>query len=453
MLKPVVLKNGLTVLKFPKPGSNIFLTGFIASTGSAMEEGYFPQGISHLVERMFWCGTDKHTSTRSLNLTLEGMGGNFTSQVNQELTQFYLTVPSYHQFKAASMLAELIQRSYFDARDLDREKRNIVEELKDFEETLESDHTRLALSNLYAKYNLGFPIEGTIDSVMSISHEDVQEYIAHQYRPDKSFLVIAGNFDNKSIMELIEQEWNYWNPRLKKHIEPFEFHKEDIGELPRVVYRQRGFAQTQLVFGFLLDEGMQSPALAKQEENPLNVDTKAILDKMLIKWADLLILNTILGQGLSSRLWAKGVEEELLFNKIYSEVVRFRATGLLQIAGSIDNSQFSFGLESILSVLEALKKTTVSINELSKAKEYLKGKLILSHEDLLGATSWQVENLIGSELTFELDDLLEKIDRVEAPAIRSLASDLFTAERMTITTLGTAKETRLVDKLIRKYLV
>ena len=189
-----------------------------------------------------------------------------------------------------------------------------------------------------------------------------------------------------------------------------------------------------------------------KDEEEVDIDTKLVLDKMLTGWSELLVLNTILGQGLSSRLWSKSVEEEILFSSIHSEVVRFKGTGFLQIAGTIDNSQFSFGFESVLSALEALKKTTVSINELSKAKELLKGRMILDQEDLIVSTSWQIENLIGSNLTFELSDLLEKIDKVEAPAIRSLASDLFLSERLAVTTLGTAKETRLVDKLIKKYL-
>lgn len=456
MLKPINLKNGLTVLRLPKTGANTFLVGFVAATGSAVEEGYFPQGISHLVERLFWAGTDKHPSTRSLNLTLESIGGSFNSLVTQELTQYYLTVPSYHQFRAISMLAEIIQRSYFDSRDIEREKRAIVEEIKGFEETFESDSYQLALSNLYSGHSLGLPVKGSIDTVMSISQEDVIEYLAHQYRPDKNFLILAGNFDNKASMELVEQEWTFWNPKTKKFIEPMEFHSEDVGELPKIVYRQRGFAKTQLVLGFLMKEGMQLN-FQKVQKNEVETDntepdTKKILDETLTKWSEALILNIILGQGLSSRLWNKAVEEEMLFDTIKSELVRFRATSYLQISGVTDNTQFSFGLESILSTLEALKKTTVSINELAKAKEYLKGKLIVDHEDLLIATGWQVENLIGTDLTFELQDLLTTIDKIEAPAIRALASDLFVSEKMITTTLGTAKETRLVDKLIKKYL-
>jgi predicted Zn-dependent peptidase len=472
MLKPIILKNGLTILRLPKSSSNVFLAGFVASTGSAVEEGYFPQGISHLVGRLFWRGTDKHPGVRNLNLALENMGGDFYSRTNHELTQFYLTVPAYHQFKAISMLAEVIQHSYFEERDIDREKKALVEKIKQVEEGASSELDKLSISNLYQNHSLGLNTEGTIDSILSITQENILEYLAHQYRPDKSFLVLSGNFDSKAAVELVEQEWNFWNPRTKKFIEPLPFVTDDAGVLPRLSYRQRGLPQTGLAVGFLLEGGLQ-PHLPEDEpvvieskntgkkdetkpdkpnDKEVEADTKKLLDEMLTDWSKLLVLNCVLGDGLSSRLWTKTVDEEMFFATIKSRLNLFRTTGFLDIGGVTDNSQFTFALESIFSVLESLKKTTVSINELAKAKEYIKGKLLVSQEDLLTATIWQMEHLIGSGLTFELSDLLQKIDKVDTASLRSLALDLFVPSRMALTTLGTAKETRLVEKLIKKYL-
>jgi predicted Zn-dependent peptidase len=454
MLKPTTLKNGLTVLRIPRASSKSTLIGYVTTSGSSMEEGYFPQGISHLVERLFWCGTDKHPSTRNLNLSLESMGGNFTSLTSHELTALYLTVPDYHQFKGVSLLSEIIQRSYFDARDIEKEKKSMIEYLKNHSENAEMEASFLSMSNLYANSSYGLPVYGSIDSVSNITQENVLEYLAHQYRPDKSCLVIAGSFENKALMELIDQEWGVWSPRTKKFIEPMDFQPEDVGQLPRLVYRQRGISQTQLTVNFLLDDGMRPKALLEQEksEKPVEVDYKKVLEEYLKKQANILVLNTLLGQGLSSRLWTKTVEEEMLFNSIQSEIFKFKSTGFLQIFGRIENSQFSFGLESVLSVLEAFKKTTVSINELAKAREYLKGRLIMDQEDLVSAAFWQLEHLIGTGLVFEPEDLIAKIEKVEAPQIRTLANSLFVSEKMAITTLGPAKETRLVEKLIKKYL-
>ena len=454
MLKPTILKNGLTVLKVPKPGSRVTLIGFVTTTGSSMEEGYFPQGISHLIERLFWCGTDKHTSTRSLNVTLEGMGGNFTSITSQELTGFYMIVPEYHQYKALSMLAEVIQRSYFDTRDIDREKKGLIDQLKIQTENMEMEEDFLTVSNLYLNSSLGQPVQGTVESISAITQENILEYLAHQYQPNKSYLILGGSFESKPLMELVDQEWSTWNPRVKKFIEPMDFHPEDIGELPRIIYRQKGISHTYLVVSFLLDEGMRPKILINNEksEKKVEVDYQKLQDQTLKKHATLIVLNALLGQGLSSRLWSKTVEEEMLFNRVLSSVVKFKQTGYLQISGQIENSLFSFGLESVLTVLEAFKKTTVSINELAKAKEYLKGKMILDQEDMVSSTFWLIENLIGSGLNFDMEDLVSVIEKVEAPQVRALANDLFTPEKLIITTLGTAKETRLVEKLIKKYI-
>lgn len=453
MLKPIILKNGITVLRLPRASSNVFLMGFVALTGSLSEHENFPQGSSLIVEKMFWSGTDKHPSAKSLNLALESMGGQFQSLTSFELTQFYLTVPSYHQHKAISMLAEVMQNSYFDSYDLENYKRKQIEIIKNIEEETRPDPERLALSSLYANSGLGEDIEGTVDTVLSINQETIQDYLAHQYSPDKCFLVLAGNFDSKASLELVEQEWNFWNPKTKKYLETQDLSHVDTGSFPRITYRQRGIGHTEVSLAFVLEGGLQPEVLrnALYGDNT-NIDPKQMQEEILNDWSKLLVLSTILGQGQSSRLWTKAVEEELFFQSIESSIKLFRTTGFLQIAGVCENSQFTFALESVFSALEALKKTTVSINELAKAKEYLKGRLILEQEDLLASTIWQINYLVGSGLTFELQDLLNKIDKVDAASLRSLALDLFVPSRMSLTTVGPAKETKLVNKLISKYL-
>jgi predicted Zn-dependent peptidase len=458
MLKPQQLKNGLTVLKIPKSGTNTMLVGYVAASGSSTENGNWPEGISSFLQRMFLYGTDKHPSPRSLNQALESIGGTFYTLAGHEMSQLFLVVPSYHQYKATSIMAEIIQHSYFEERDVLREKNQLVESLKsgiDFENTKASE---LAMLNLYRNNSLSSPARGSVDSIIDIERKDVMDYFAHQYRPDKSYLVFAGNFDNKGLMELIDQEWAYWNPGSRVFIPTPQIHADSIGPLPRIIYMQRGISYTDLALGFVLDEGYACSGLISSDEelNPNQNDKEEINTRIknqkLVDFAYLTVLNAIIGKGRSSRLWSKGVEDELLFSGIESDLILFKSTGFLQIKGRSENSQFTFALEAVLSVLESLKKTTISINELSKAKEFIKGQMIMEHEDLVYSTLWQLENLIGSEFEYTLEDLIEQINKVEANNLRSIAMDLFIPERMTITTFGTAKETRLVEKLIRKYL-
>jgi predicted Zn-dependent peptidase len=457
MLKPVYLKNGMSVLRFPK-ACNTFIIGFVVKTGSVVEDGNFPQGISNLIEKLFWRGTYKHPSAKHLNNTLESLGGQYTSFTTQESTHFYIEVPTINQYKVISFLSEIIQRSYFDPRDIETEKKSIIEQLKSFNQSMEYEITQASMSNLYVKSSLGLPVEGYIDTINTISQAEVLEYLAHQYCPELCSIVMAGNFETKKTLDLLEQEWSVWNPKSRKPIVAEEFNGSDVCEFPRINYRQRGIAQTFVSIDFLLDEGYnpnpksnqgdkEIPAIVKDEK-----DQKKEIDERVQSLANLMVLNTILGQGYSSRLYLKGIEEEMLFNSIESKLNYFTNTSYFQIVGFTDNLQFSFGLECILSSLDSLRKTTVSINELAKSKNFLKGKLIRDHENLLLNTIWCVDNYLGSGFIYDVDKIVEKIDKVESPVIRSLALDLFIPERMSITTLGTAKENRMVDKLIKKYL-
>jgi predicted Zn-dependent peptidase len=459
MLKPISLKNKMTVLRFPKTGCNTFLVGFVVKTGSAVEDGNFPQGISQLVEKMFWKGTYKHASSKHLNLALENLGGVFYSTTYHESTQFFVEVPDYNQYKAISFLAEVIQRSYFDARDIEFEKRRLVEKLKEKNQNMDYEINEATLSNLYSNSTLGLPVDGYIDTLNQISATNVLEYLSHQYNPEVCSLVLAGSFESKKTLELLEQEWNLWNPKAKKIFEVSDFESSQFGDLPKIVYRQRGMAQTYLSLVFALDEGQkvkhqptEEEANSTEESTENEIDHKELIDDKLFLLANLMVINSILGQGFSSRLWLKGVEEEFLFNHIESRLVLFSETGFLQIAGNTENMQFTFGLECILSTLDSLKRTTVSINELSKAKAYLKGRLIRENENLLKSVLREVDQYLGAGFSFDVSELVEKIDSVEASTIRSLALDLFVPQRMSLSTLGTAKETKLVDKLVKQYL-
>ncbi len=449
MLKPANLKNGISVLRFPK-NCNTFIIGFVVKTGSVVEDGNFPQGISNLVEKLFWRGTYKHPSAKHLNNTLESLGGQYTSFTAQESTHFYLEVPSGNQYKAISFLSEIIQRSYFDTRDIETEKKNIIEQLKSYNQSMEYEIAQASMFNLYEKSSLGLPVDGYIDTIGTITQAEVMEYLAHQYCPELCSVVMAGDFETKRTLDLLEQEWSVWNPKARKPIAIEDFSSTDAGEFPRANYRQRGIAQTFVSINFLLDEGY-NPNSQNDLEGKI-LDQKNETDNRVQSLANLMVLNSILGQGYSSRLYLKGIEEEMLFNNIESQIHYFTNSSYFQIIGNTDNLQFSFGLECILSALDSLRKTTVSINELAKAKNYLKGKLIRDHENLLLSTIWSVDNYLGSGFVYDLDKIIDMIDKVESPVIRSLALDLFIPERMSITTLGTAKENKLVDKLIKKYL-
>ena len=455
MLKPVSLKNGIRVLRIPKNSAESFVIGLVVRTGSGVEKGNYPTGLSYLIERLFWKGTDKHPSIMSLNNTLEGIGGEFISHTGKETTEFYLRVPAYHQYKAISLLSEIIQHSNFSERDIEIEKSNIIGDIKNFEDVEFPDKREMTLSHLFSDTGIGSPTKGSIESVMMINQQHVADYLSHQYTPSNCTLVISGNFETKSCMELLEQEWSLWNPRSMKPYRTDSYIVVADEALPAMQFRQRGYAQSHMSVGFVLEGGFRSPEELEVKEH--TDDENAIIpvskDQLLSEWSKLLMLNTILGQGLSSRLWLKCVEDEVLFETIGSTLELFKYTGFINIAGvTTENTQFTFAFESVLSVLDALKKTTLSINEFTKAREYLKGRLILNQEDIMNSTIWQVDLFMATELDIDKPELIEYIQKVDSNTIRALAMDLFVPERMVVTTVGTAKNSTLIDKLITKHI-
>ena len=542
------LKNGLKVIKIPKDGSQTFLIGFVVSTGLLVEIGYFPKGISELVRLLFWQGTDKYNSAKQLNLILESLGGSFKSFVEAESTHFYLTVPSYNQYKAVSFLADIIQHSHFDVQDLVEQKQHLYN-------NQQSESGENEIINIFAKslflHDFGTPF---IENILQINKDDVIEYLAHQYQSHFSTLVLAGNFEDKQISELVSQEWEFWNPKSQKFVESATVFDPFLPQLPQFLYRQKGTSFTQVSFAFVLNnlnlfptkkdiskdifqdnsqnylDSDSTPNLEQNNQNlhqnnyqnsdnqikiPFESQVQArqvqsfnkfpdkannkeeknlkpnqqinqlieqnksiktsknynkipnlettkidknnqtnsdIYDSFLFEWAKLHLLNTILGRGLSSRLWTKCVEEEMLMEVAQSNLVNFSTCGYFGINIISENTQFSFGLESVLQILESLKKTTVSINELSKAKEFLKGSLILEHEDLLTATVWHVEQNLFSNLPVSLNDLLAVIQTIQAAELRALACDLFTSSKFCLLIMGPNKEIRLIERLVEKYL-
>jgi predicted Zn-dependent peptidase len=439
MLKPIVLKNNLTVLRLPKTNNRTVVVGFAISSGSSYEYGFFPQGISYLVERLFFRGTSKYPNHRSLNLVIESIGGQFKSFTKEEQMYFFIEAPAIHQQKAMSIITDIIQNSLFDPMNIEREKKKIVDEMKYSDEKMQEVLQNAAMNDLFRDNGLGMPVRGNIDSILSIKSSDVQEYLSHQFSAEKAYVVLAGNFDNKTLLEKVEQDWVNYNFKGKKFIDtPEILGIEDI-KLPSLNYRQRGLSQTYISINFLL------PKIINSE---VGLSTQDKLEQLVKEN----FLSSLIGDGISSKLWSKVVEDEVLAHFISAEVSQFRMANILTIQAIVDNSQFTFALESILSVLENLKKTTISINEVARTKEILKGKWFLDQESIINEIIFQMDNLctIGEPLTVE--DMLPLIDEIDPAMVREIANEIFTNDRLSLTTLGTAKETRLIEKLLKRYL-
>jgi predicted Zn-dependent peptidase len=454
MLEELKLKNNLNLLLIPKVGSKSCIIGFVAPTGLVVEESSFPNGINYLLERLLWAGTIKHPNNRQLTLHLESLAARISSFVSYETIQIFLEVPSYNQYKALHLLADIIQGSLYETNDIEIQKRVVKDRV--FSNSRGDDMGTvgrdLLIKNMYLNTNHVDNNFTRLEDFMGIKREDILDYFNHQFHPDKCFLVVSGGYED-DILESCEQEWGNWNQKNKRFVDLLENKQPNPLNMPIINYRQRGSLLTEIHFGFLMDE---DPYVNFVDPENGNLLPKEILDKIkpeyLRQLCILMILNTILGQGESSRLWTKSVLEEMLFNDVNSEIIQLKHGVYLQVFGILENNQFTFGLESVLKVLEGLRKATMSINELIRIKDNLKGRIVLAHEGLLDYTVSRVDTYLNTTFVYDLDEVLAVISSIQASEVRNMALNLFIPEKLSIFVNGTAKETRIVNKLIDKYL-
>ena len=449
------LRNGIKVLRLPDQNSSVFTVGMVFATGYANEYQQFPAGVTELTRRVMWLGTDKHPSHNQLNRTLESIGGKFHSFVTEELMHFYITVPSKHAFRAVSLLAELVQRPLMDEDDINNHKKILAEQVKDFDPSNFSEASPLSLVNAYKGHNYEAYGIGDIEETMSVRRRHVVELMERQMVPEYGTLVLAGDFQVKDITPVINTEWSHWNPKPKPYREVLRLSLTDIKEaLPNIAYHQRGIGVTHFACGFVLSEGAQ-PTIVREtsSKNLEQLDMKEIKSLLLTSWAKQSIISSMLGEGYSSKLWQKTVEEEQCLETVESRVVRFSRSSLLEVVGVAENTQFTFALENILQIIDNIKKSTSNINDVAMAKEKIKGQLMLNTETVLDQAIWNVSAMLTTGMDITIEDMLEVLDAVNANEVRDYAKDEFGLNSFYLTTYGTAKETAVVKKLISKYLV
>jgi predicted Zn-dependent peptidase len=454
MLQTSALKNGLKILELPKADSKTFVVGFVAQTGYLVEEGFFIPGISLLLERMILNGSSKFPSSRHVSIFLESIGASFKTKVEEENTYYILETPEHNQQKALNFITDLIQKPKFEILDLEKEKKELTESLftsiDPFHSSSKGDYM---LKYFYLNSSWESQNSYSLDAFMNIRKDQLYSYMSHQFRPDKSILLLGGKYEKASLIDQIELDWKNWNVNPKPFIEPIELKSNEDLHLPNVTYRHLGSYCTELKLGFLIHPNpWEIFSGSENGELGLNSDISKLLPQYLLAYSRMLVLNSLLGAGVASKLWSKGIEEEMAFSEIGSNFRAFKHSQFLEIVGLTENTQFSLGLEIVLQVLDNLKKTTVSLQEISRAKEMVKGSLIFSQEKLMDRLLWEVNSYLCTGLIFDLDELLEILNRVQALEVRSLSMEIFNSNRLSLQISGPAKETRLIEKLIDRYL-
>ena len=399
------LPNGLVIVTEPIPHVRSASIGIWLRTGSRSESPA-RGGIAHFLEHMVFKGTERR-SAEQIAREVDSIGGMMDAFTAKEMVSFNAKVLDEHLPIAWDVLADLALRPLFDEEEVGREKLVVLEEIKMDQDNPESLAHELLFQNFWSEHPLGRPIIGTPETVRALSRNALVEAHTRWYAPKNILVTSAGHVEHDIIVEMVAK---------------------DFAALP--AGEEAPSAAAPQPHGALAS---QSKRELEQVHVCVGVPSVRIADDRRYAVA---VLNTILGGGMSSRLFQNIRERQGLAYAVFSEVNPFSDAGLLTIyAGtSLESTGKVLGL--IAEELRRLKRDPVSADELRRAKDHLKGSMILSLE----STSARMSNLARSEMYFgrffSHDEILAAIEAVTREEVLAAANEFFRTEQVAATVVG-----------------
>lgn len=414
------LDNGLRILSSTMPHTRSVSIGFFIGVGSRFEDEE-ENGISHFLEHMLFKGTEKRPTAREIAVTIEGVGGAINATTGRELTSYWVKVPQGHLALAIDLLVDMLQHSKLEEGEIERERRVIIEEINmmlDFPD----DWVHLLLDQLvWPGHPLGRDVTGTKESVSKIDRERMSRYLACHYQPANTVISVAGAIEHQ---EVVEELSSALESRLGKEREAYLPVEEAQCE-PRLCLGYRETEQAHLALSL--------QGIPRSHPDRFNLQ----------------LLNTVLGQGMSSRLFLEVREKRGLAYSISSYVNHLHDTGSIGVSAGVDPRRIEAALEAILGELDRLRREPVPAEELKKVKEFMKGHLLLQMEDSFAVASWLGRQEILEDRVLTVDEVLAAIDGVTARDIHRVASERFREESLNLAVVGPFQEEERLKSLLR----
>ena len=400
-----VLPHGLIVITEQMQHIRSASIGIWLETGSRDEDEHW-NGISHFIEHMVFKGT-KHRTAEEIARQVDSIGGNMDAFTAKECICFNVKVLDQHVPIALEILSDLVLHPVFDSQDITRERGVILEEIKMDQDNPDYLVHEIFTQNFWKDHPLGRPILGTKETVKRFERQPVLDAYGHHFSPGNIIVSAAGNLDHDRFVDLVIQHFEHMKP-VKNGL-----HSAVPKVVPRIVLRnKKALEQVQLCIG------VPSYAIAHEKRHASY------------------ILNTLLGGGMSSRLFQNIRERQGLAYSIYSDLNPYRDTGCLAVYAGTSRESAAKVVRSVVSEFRKLKAEPVPEEELRRSKDQLKGSLMLSLE----SSTARMSNLARQEMYFDrfydLDELIEKIEAVTTEDLQSLANEFFHTELIAVTALG-----------------
>lgn len=406
MYRKLVLDNGVRVVTERIPTLKSVTVGIWVNTGSRDEQPA-QAGYSHFIEHMFFKGTRSRSATE-ISREIDALGGEMNAFTTRETTTFYVKVLDQQLQQAVELLADLFHHSRFDPREIEKEKKVVLEEIRMVQDDPEDLVQELHTGQVLGRHPLGRSVLGCEETIRTLRRRDLMEYIEAHYDPRDIVIAIAGNFEPAKVERLITRYFGLKRVTTNG-VRPARRPPDVHGG---VLARQKPLEQVHLCLGL---KGV--PAGHR--------DRYAVY-----------ALNSVLGGSMSSRLFQEVREKRGLAYSIYSFLSGYSDVGTLTVYAGTRAKEVPRVVDLMCREIRKIGSKGVEQKELERAKNQMKGSLMLSLE----SSHSRMSKLAKDELTYgsrtSLADMVAQIDRITLDHVASVGRQLFALDQLAITGLG-----------------
>lgn len=415
-IQVTTLENGLRIVTDTVNTVESVAIGIWAGVGTRHED-MAVNGVAHMVEHMMFKGTKTRDAGR-ISEEIEDVGGSINAYTSREVTAYHIHVLKEHADLALEVLADLIQNSTLPEDEVERERKVILQEIgmsNDTPDDLVFDHYQ---ETAYPGQALGAPILGTPEIISLMTRDSLAAYVSRCYTPARLVVSAAGNIRHDDLVKMVRTHFSSL-PRDQNVIQPAANY---IGGDHRV---EKDLEQAHVVLGFR--------SISRHDP----------------RYFDAVALSTILGGGMSSRLFQEVREKRGLVYSVFSYHSSYADDGQFVLYAGTGPDRLTELMPVLVDEIHKIVQSPVKKNELARAKIQMRSNLLMARESMMTRAGQQAKHLINFKEPFSVEKLLQEIDGVNIDSIQSLAADIFSSAP-TIAALGPLKQLDSYDKIAKR---